>query len=306
MSKKNKIMGLGLLLALLLAVVIAFFQHANVQVLNPAGEISEKERNLIYFALGLSLVVVIPVFFMLFYFAYVYREGNKKAKYSPDLAGSKLAEAIWWLVPTILITILGVVTWNSSHDLDPYKKIVSDKKPINIQVVSLDWRWLFIYPDQHIASINYFEFPENTPVNFELTSDSVMNSFWIPQLGSQIYCMPGMYSKLQLIANKQGTFSGSSANISGEGFADMFFKAKSTSETDFNLWVANMKKLSNNLDKNSYAELAKPTRNTQVKQYGWAQDGLFATIIGKYMVPTNAQGTGYIILGPHGHGGDEE
>lgn len=305
MSKKNKILALGLLLALLLSIAIVYFQNANVAVLEPAGQIGEKERNLIYFALALSLVVVIPVFFMLFYFAYKYREDNQKAKYSPDLAGSKLAETIWWLVPTVLIIILGVVTWNSSHDLDPYKKIASDKKPINIQVVSLNWKWLFIYPDQHVASVNYLQFPENTPINFELTSDSVMNSFWIPQLGGQVYCMPGMYSKLHLIADKTGTFKGSSANISGEGFADMNFDAKSSSQEDFNTWIASVKTSPDSLDKDSYKQLAEPSRNNQQKTYAWAQEGLFATIIGKYMVPTNAQGAGFIIPNNHGHMGEE-
>lgn len=305
MSKKHKIIALGVILLAFLAITVNYFQDTNIAVLQPAGQIGEKERNLIYFALALSLVVVIPVFFMLFYFAYKYREGNHKAKYSPDLAGSKLAEAVWWIVPTILITILAVVAWRSSYDLDPFKKIDSSVKPINIQVVSLDWKWLFIYPDQHIASVNYLQFPENTPINFELTSDSVMNSFWIPQLGSQIYCMPGMYSKLHLIADKTGTFKGSSANISGEGFADMTFNATSSSQADFNAWVASAKKSPENLDKDTYKQLAKPSRNNQHKTYSQAQEGLFATIIGKYMVPTNVQGASFIIPNNHGHMGEE-
>lgn len=292
------------MLVILLSVTIVYFQNSNVQVLNPAGQIGEKERNLIYFALALSLVVVIPVLFMLFYFAYTYREGNKKAKYSPNLAGSKLAEAVWWILPTILITILGVVTWNSSHDLDPFKKIASSKQPINIQVVSLDWRWLFIYPDQHIASINYFQIPEGIPVNFELTSDAPMNSFWIPRLGSQIYCMPGMSSRLNLVADQAGTFTGSSANISGDGFADMTFKVKSSSLADFSSWITSVKKSPDNLDKDSYARLAEPSHDTRQKAYSWVQNGLFATIIGKYLVPYNAQGAGYLIQGTHNYFGE--
>ncbi|HEX5455779.1 MAG TPA: ubiquinol oxidase subunit II [Candidatus Saccharimonadales bacterium] len=295
MSKKNKIIAGGIVLLALLAVVTNFFHHSDVQVLNPAGEIGEKERNLMYFALGLSLVVVIPVFIMLFSFAYTYREGNKKAKYNPELSGSKLAEAIWWVVPTVLITILAVVAWRSSYSLDPYKELSSNVKPIRIQVVSLDWKWLFIYPDQKIATVNYFEIPQNTPVDFELTSDSVMNSFWIPRLGGQIYCMPGMTSHLHLVAEKTGEFKGSSANISGAGFSDMFFTAKSTTQGEFTDWMAGVKKTRSKLDDGLYAELAKPSRNTPKSEYGSVQEGLFSTIVGKYVVPINEQGAGYII-----------
>lgn len=304
-NKKNKIIGVIIAVLALLALAIYYFSHSNIEVLNPAGQIGEKERNLIYFALGLSLVVIIPVFTILFVFAYKYREGNKKskAKYSPHLSGSRKIEFVWWAIPTLLISVMAIIAWNSSHDLDPYKKIASDKKPINIQVVSLDWRWLFIYPDQHIASVNFLEFPQNTPVNFQLTSDSVMNSFWIPQLGGQIYCMPGMASNLQLMADKTGTFRGSSANISGDGFADMTFKAKSTNQTDFDSWVNGMKKSSDKLDTDSYSTLAKPSRDIQQKTYGWVQDGLFATIIGKYEVPTNSNGAGYQVFTGHSHMG---
>jgi cytochrome o ubiquinol oxidase subunit 2 len=301
MSKKHKIIAAGIIVLALLAVVANFFHHADVQVLNPAGEVGEKERNLIYFALGLSLVVVIPVFIMLFSFAYKYREGNsKKAKYSPELSGSNVAEAIWWIIPTLLIAILAVVAWRSSYSLDPYKELSSDQKPMKVQVVSLDWKWLFIYPDQKIATVNYFQIPQNTPVDFELTSDSVMNSFWIPRLGSQIYCMPGMTSHLHLVAEKTGDFKGSSANISGAGFSDMFFTAKATTHDEFNQWVANMKKSQVKLDSGLYAELAKPSRNSQQKEYGSVQEGLFATIIGKYVVPLSSQGPGYIIPMDHG------
>ena len=296
MSKRNKIIVLGIVLLALLAVIVNFFHHSDVQVLNPAGEVGEKERNLIYFALGLSLVVVIPVFIMLFTFAYKYREGNTKAKYSPELSGSKLAEAVWWLIPTILITILAVVAWRSSYSLDPYKALASSEKPMKIQVVSLDWKWLFIYPDQHIATINYFEIPQNTPVDFELTSDSVMNSFWMPRLGGQIYCMPGMTSHLHLVAEKTGDFTGSSANISGAGFSDMFFTAKATTHDEFDAWVASVKKNQVKLDSGIYAEMAKPSRHNPRSEYGSVQEGLFSTIIGKYVVPFNGQGSGYKII----------
>lgn len=169
-------------------------------------------------------------------------------------------------------------------------------------MVSLDWKWLFIYPEQRIATVNYFEFPENTPVNFELTSDTVMNSFWIPQLGGQIYCMPGMASQLHLIADKTGTFRGSSANISGSGFADMSFNAKSDTQDEFNSWMSDMKKNANNLDKNAYTLLSEPGKDVQQNSYGWVQEGLFASIIGKYAVPANENGPGYQVFTGHYRG----
>ena len=160
-----------------------------------------------------------------------------KAKHAPDWEHNYIAEYCWWGVPIVIIVILAVTTWKSSHDLNPFKPIESEKKPLAIQVVALHWKWLFIYPEQGIATVNFVQFPEKTPINFEITSDAPMNSFWIPQLGGQIYAMPAMRSKLHLIANEIGSFRGVSANISGKGFAGMTFTAKSSSEEDFDAWV---------------------------------------------------------------------
>ncbi len=285
MNKKLKIIIFILLALIAVTLAIGYLKHANIPVLEPKGSIGEKEKNLIVFALVLSLVVVLPVYALLFAFAWRYRASNKKAKYSPDLSGNWLVEAVWWLIPSILIAILSVVTWNSSHQLDPYRSLASDKQPMNIQVVALDWKWLFIYPDQHIASVNYLQVPTNTPINFQLTSDSVMNSFWLPQLGGQIYTMPGMSTQLHLIANKAGSYYGSSANISGNGFAGMTFTAKAGSESDFNNWMKSVKHQDQPLTMSSYDQLAKPSQNNPVVVYSSTPPNLYDSIMSKYMGP---------------------
>ncbi len=296
MNKKLKIIILGLLALIAITVVVGYFKHSNVEVFNSAGSIGAKERNLMLFALSLSLIVVIPVYIMLFSFAWRYREGNKKkTKYSPELAGNRFAEAVWWLIPTVLITILSVVTWNSSHSLDPYRHIASSTKPMKIQVVALDWKWLFIYPEQHIASVNLVQFPENTPVEFQITADAPMNSFWIPQLGGQIYAMPGMSTQLNLIANRTGNFHGSSANISGAGFAGMAFTAKSSSSDDFNAWVRSAQQSSRSLNSSTYKQLSQPSQYNPVAYYSKPQPELYNLVVAKYLVPITAHGPAYQV-----------
>ncbi len=170
----------------------------NIAVLNPQGIVADKQMSLIIFTTLLGMVVIIPVWIMLFLFAYKYRASNTKAKYTPDVEGNRFIETLWWGIPIIIILVLSVVTWFSSHDLDPYKQLQSDKKAITIRVVAMQWKWLFIYPGQGVASVNEVRFPAGTPVNFELTGDAPMSAFWIPNLGSQIYAMNGMVSKLSL------------------------------------------------------------------------------------------------------------
>jgi cytochrome o ubiquinol oxidase subunit 2 len=283
--KKAKLVGIFLLVVVvILATVLALHGH-NFAVLNADGIVGRKERNLIVFASLLSLIVVIPVFVMLFGFAWKYREGNKKATYKPDWDHSRVAETIWWVVPLILIGILGIVAWNSSHDLDPYKALVSNTQPIQVQVVALDWKWLFIYPQLGIASVNFLEFPVDTPVNFTITADAPMNSFWIPALGGQVYAMPGMSTQLHLMASKTGDFKGSSANISGKGFAGMKFVARSSTSTDFAKWVKTVKKTPKILNQVNYASLAMPSENNPASYYSTVSKDLYDGIVMKYMVP---------------------
>ncbi len=267
-------------------VAIAWYLHiSHVPILQPKGVVGHKERQLIFFALGLSLIVVIPVFILLFTFAWKYRASNKKATYHPDYDHNRLLETVWWLIPTVLILILSVVTWKSSHALDPYKPLASDKKPMTIQVVALDWKWLFIYPDQHIATVNFVQFPKDTPVTFELTSDSVMNSFWVPALGGQMYAMPGMTTKLHLEANQIGDFNGASANISGQGFAGMRFVARASSDKDFASWVQTIKTKPAHLDQSTYPLLAQKSRDVPPAYYSAVDKALYDTITMKYMMP---------------------
>lgn len=287
MKKKYMYTFFALLAVVSVAVAIHYLLHTNIPVLEPKGIIAQKELHLIVFALLLSLIVVIPVFGLLFAFAWRYREGNHSAKYSPQLDHSRLAETLWWSIPSAIILVLSVVAWNSSHQLDPYRPIASKNKQITIQVIALDWKWLFIYPEQHVASINFFQIPVNTPVNFELTSDAPMNSFWIPQLGSQIYAMPGMETDLHLLANQAGSYNGVSANISGSGFAGMTFVAKASSTTDFNDWMRQVKSSLNVLDVAAYNNLLEPSKNNPVKYYASAQTGLYNMAVMKYMEPTN-------------------
>jgi cytochrome o ubiquinol oxidase subunit 2 len=271
--------------ALIVVTGAAFFylKNADILVLEPAGPIAQKERNLIFLAVGLSLIVVIPVYFMLIYFPYKYRHSNKKAAYAPNLDGNRWLEFTWWAVPFVIIFILAIATYKGSVDLDPAKPIASHNQPLTIQVVALQWKWLFIYPKQGIASVNYVQFPQNVPIEFQITADAPMNAFWIPQLGSQIYAMSGMSTRLHLMAKQVGDYYGSSSNISGEGFADMKFLARSTTSDDFEKWVKNVRRSPDELTIATYNQLAKPTRKNSVAFFSFVESTLYQRILNKYV-----------------------
>lgn len=283
MNKKIKLLLAIAFPLLFIAVIFLLTRNYTVDVLAPQGQIAEKQRNLLVFASLLSLVVVIPVYALAIGIAWRYREGNKKAKYAPNWGHSKKLEFTWWTLPTVLIIILSVVTWNSSHDLDPFKPLASEKKPLTVQVVALEWKWLFIYPDQNIATVNTLTVPEKTPINFKITADAPMNSFWIPQLGGQIYAMSGMSTKLHLEADKTGVYRGSSANLSGDGFAGMNFETHAVGERDFDDWINSVRKSNSFLSLDDYNELAKQSKNNQPTYYSGVQTRLYDTILGKYM-----------------------
>lgn len=264
---------------------MAYYLHSfNIQVLNPKGIVAHDQRNLLIFTVLLGLLVVLPVFAMTFTIAWKYRESNTKARYRPDWDHNVFAEALWWGIPTAIILVLSIVTWTTSHSLDP-RKPLSDAAPMHIQVVALDWKWLFIYPDQGIASVNYVQLPVNRPVQFEITSNGPMNSFWIPQLGSQIYAMAGMSTHLNLEATSPGDYRGSSANISGKGFAGMVFTAHAGSEADFNAWVSQTRRSSSDLSSATYKDLAKPSENNPVAYYASASPELFNRILLSFQLP---------------------
>lgn len=272
----------------------SFNLFSRFAVLNPQGLIGIEERRLIILAILLMLIVVLPVFFLTIYFSWKYRESRKnsvvpsknlKVKYDPNWDHNLLLELAWWALPLAIILTLAIITWKSSHDLDPFKAIASPKKPLTIQVVALDWKWLFIYPQQKIATVNFVEIPVGVPVDFQITSDAPMNSFWIPQLGGQIYAMSGMSTQLHLLANKAGDYAGSSANISGEGFASMNFDARAASENDFNNWVNTAKNSFQSMDMQAYDTLAQPSENNPVVYYALGDDNLYNEIVMKFMMP---------------------
>lgn len=287
MNKKAKITIVSVLVLAVIALVAGYLRSHSIDVLQPRGVVGQKERQLMIIAGWLAAGVILPVFALTIFIVWKYRESNisTKKKYTPDWDHNSLIETIWWAIPCVIILVLAVITWRSSHELDPFKPLASHNKTVNIQVVALDWKWLFIYPDQHIASVNYVQFPTETPVHFEITSDTVMNSFWIPSLGGQIYAMPGMNTALNLMAAKPGNFNGSSANISGKGFAGMTFTARASSLNDFNSWVEKMKKMPNKLDETNYAKLASPSENMPPTYYSAVTSDLYDGIVMKYMMP---------------------
>lgn len=274
---------------LIVGVGVAFWvliRNNAFDVLQPAGTIGSQQRNLIVFTALLSLIVIIPVFSMTFWFAWKYRANHAKpGTYAPTWSSNRAAEVVWWGIPILLIMILGVVIWVSSHQLDPYKKLDSTKAPLKVQVIALDWKWLFIYPDQGVASVNFLQIPTNRPVEFELTSDAPMTSFWIPKLGGQVYAMSGMSTQLHLEADTAGDFTGKNANISGKGYAGMTFTVRAGSDQEFDAWVWNAAKTSQSLTHDSYSELAKPSENVKPAQYKLAEQDLYDTVVMKYMMP---------------------
>ena len=265
---------------------------STITLLNPQGMIALKERNLMIVVVLLMLIVAIPMLIVLFTFAWKYRAGTTNARSTiseQDRTSKGYIMLLWWLIPGAIIFILSIINWKSTHDLDPYKPIVSDVPPITIQVVALDWKWLFIYPQQGIATVNFLEVPLNTPVNFELTADGPMNSFWIPKLGSQMYAMPGMTTQLHLIANTTGDFSGSAAEINGAGFSGMRFITRSVSQVDFDQWVASVKSASSsvsesvsNLTFDEYQKLAEPSENNPVTLYSSVDENLYNDVMAKF------------------------
>lgn len=283
MNGKTKAL-IGSLLALALGGVLAYIlQGTNVAVLTPKGPIARQEMQLLITITLLMLIVVVPVFVMTFFIAWKYRASNTKARYTPDWDHNTAAEIIWWGIPLLLIGVISVITWQSSHTLDPFKPLDSAVKPITIQVVALQWKWLFIYPEQGIATVNYVQFPKNTPVNFVITSDAPMNSFWIPQLGGQIYAMSGMSTQLHLMADEIGTYRGTSVNISGSGYAGMNFVAAASSQPDFDSWVATVKSLPTPLTVQEYDQLQQPSKNNLAASYSQIQPNLYDKVVMKYM-----------------------
>jgi len=279
---RTKITALWLVgAALVVGVLVALSFNHSFPLLQTRGEIANRQRDLLVFATALALLVLVPVYFMIFTFAWRYRSGHKKA-YKPEWDSDKRYETIWWGIPIAIIAVLAVVTWVTSHSLDPYKPLASSKQALKVQVVAMQWKWLFIYPEEKVASLNEVVFPVDRPVEFTITSDAPMNSFWIPQLGGQIYAMSGMSTKLNLSANAVGSYEGMSSNISGAGFADMKFKARAVSDSDFSRWVQTAHNSNNHLTQAAYDKLAQPG-TAPVMRYNLHDENIYQNVIMKYM-----------------------
>ncbi len=269
----------------------------DLAIFDPKGIISLAERNLIVTVVCVMLVVAIPMLVTLYVFAWKYRAGNRAGvknagrEEKPERQ-HRVGKEIWlWAIPAAVICVLAVINWKSTHALDPSVPIASNVPPIVIQVVALEWKWLFIYPAQGIATVNYVEFPANTPVHFDLTADAPMSSFWIPQLGSQIYAMAAMQTQLNLMADTTGDFAGKDTEINGAGYAGMTFVAKSVTEDDFNAWVTRVRGSGNVLDVPAYNALAAQSMDAPQASYSSVDKNLYNEILMKYTAPA-ANGAG--------------
>lgn len=270
------LVGLGLCTALLL-------RGKNVALFNPGGQVAKQEHSLMLFSVIALLVIAVPTMFLLYFFAWKYRESNEKTTHNPHATHGKFLVISIWAVPSVFVIVLASVMWPAAHKLAPNQAIVTDAEPITIQVVAMRWKWLFIYPQQHIATVNFVQVPVDTPVRFELTADETpMSSFSIPQLGSQLYAMTGHQNQLNLIADEPGDYPGRSAEINGAGFAGMQFVARASSNEDFNSWVQHVKRSADVLDTTGYEKLLRPSQDNPAAFYSNAQSDLYNKLVIKY------------------------
>jgi cytochrome o ubiquinol oxidase subunit II len=248
-------------------------------VLDPKGPITFAERQILFNATGIMLAIVIPVMLATLGVAFWFRASNERASYQPNFKESGRIELLVWSIPLMTVLLVGIVAWISSYDLDPPKPLASSAKPVKVQVVSLDWKWLFIYPEEGVASVNELTIPVGTPVSIELTSSGVMNSFFVPQLAGQVYTMAGMVTRLNMQADYAGTYRGMSANFSGDGFADMHFNVDVVSSERFAQWLTSTRSAGPTLDARAYADMVKPSSAVAPFTYRSIASGLFGGIL---------------------------
>ncbi|MET3496884.1 ubiquinol oxidase subunit II [Variovorax boronicumulans] len=270
---------------------LALLAGCNTVLLNPSGDIANQQGRLIVVSTVLMLIIIIPVIGLTIFFAWRYRQSNKEATYSPDWDHSTQLELAIWAAPLLIIIALGAITWISTHTLDPYRPlsrldakrpIAPETKPLVVEVVALDWKWLFIYPEQGIATVNELAAPVDVPISFKITASSVMNSFFIPALAGQIYAMPGMETKLHAVINKPGEFEGFSANYSGAGFSGMRFKFHGLSKGDFDQWVEKAKaSKEGELTREGYTKLEVPSEREPVRHYASVASDLYDAILNR-------------------------
>jgi cytochrome o ubiquinol oxidase subunit 2 len=260
----------------------------NAVLLQPSGDIAWQQRNLIIASTALMLLIVVPVIVFTLIFAWHYRESNTDAVYDPEWHHSTRLEVLIWSAPLVIIIALGAMTWLSTHTLDPYRplaRIAPDRpipggaKPLNVEVVALDWKWLFIYPEYGIATVNEMAAPVDVPIAFKLTASSVMNTFVVPALAGMVYAMPSMQTQLHAVINKEGEYDGYSGNYSGSGFSRMHFRFLGVPQEGFDQWVAKVKAAGTALNRNTYLELEKPSEQEPVRYYASVEDGLYNAIL---------------------------
>jgi cytochrome o ubiquinol oxidase subunit II len=254
-------------------------------ILDPQGPIGAAQKTILLNSLVIMLAIIVPTIIATLWFAFWFRSGNAKAVYRPQWVYSGRLELVIWSIPLLTITFLGGITWIGSHELDPARPLASKTRPLEVQVVSLDWKWLFIYPEQGMASVNQVVVPIATPVHFSLTSASVMNAFFVPRLGSMIYTMNGMTTQLYLQADRLGDFYGRSSHFSGDGFPGMEFTLRAVSNDAFNEWVRGVRGGAGTLDANAYAELVKQSMNVKPFTYGAIDPNLFHAIVTQAVPP---------------------
>jgi cytochrome o ubiquinol oxidase subunit II len=266
-------------LTLVLFLVATTLGGCSKGILDPKGPIAVAERQILFNSLGIMLAIVIPTILATLIVAFWFRSSNARARYLPDFTYSGRLEILVWSIPAMTVLLVGGVAWLGAHDLDPRRPISSTVKPVSVQVVSLDWKWLFIYPDKGIASVNRLVVPVGVPTSFQLTSSGVMNSFFVPQLGGQIYTMSGMMTQLQLQADHSGSYPGLSAQFSGDGFADMRFIVDAVPAEQFGQWVSATRNDGPVLDPQTYSDLAKPSEAVAPFTYRKVAPNLFDGII---------------------------
>lgn len=288
-------MAVRLIRCLPLLTLTALLAGCDAVVMAPSGDVAVQQRDLIVIATVLMLLIVVPVMVLTGVFAWRYRASNTKARYTPDWHHSTQLEVLIWSAPLLIVIALGAITWTATHTLDPYRKIgrldadrpvPADVKPLKVQVVALDWKWLFLYPDYGIASVNELAAPVDVPIEFRITASTVMNSFFIPALAGQIYAMPGMETKLHAVINKPGDFEGFSANYSGAGFSHMRFRFAALDGAGFDRWVADVRAKPEALTREVYRALEKPSAREPVRHFGSTMAGLYDAILNLCVEPT--------------------
>jgi len=281
----------------LVALVLLSLGGCKMVVLDPAGQVAMGERDLLIASTLLMLLIIVPVMVLTAVIAYRYRQSNRDADYQPEWEHSIALELVIWSAPLLIIIAIGALTWIGTHKLDPYRPIdrteaasanVKQADPLNVQVVSMDWKWLFFYPDYGIATVNQLAVPVDVPIHFRLTSDTVMNSFYIPALAGQVYTMAGMQTELHAVVNKVGNYKGFSANISGEGFTDMRFRFLGMTRKNFRQWVDKVRTKGGELSRQAYLKLQKPTRDEPVHYYADYARHLYRDIVHRCVDPDTA------------------